>query len=216
MNKRAIGISVVILVVLAAAWGVMASRKKGGLEKGINEPAGKQEQADTGKLTSLKELQAMASPQKCTFKDEASQEQVQGLVYIGKGKMRGDFGMFSQGKTIKSHMISDGKYSYTWMDDSATGFKVAVDAPKTESKPASSGVDADKQFNYFCQAWSEDSSMFTVPSNVDFQDMSSLVAPLPPQNGGVQPAGSSAAACAACDSLQGDAKTQCRTALSCK
>lgn len=216
MNKKTIWIAVAILVILVAAWGVMASRKKGGLEKRDSQSAGKQEKADTGKLTSLKELQAVTSPQKCTFKDETSPEQAQGMVYISKGKLRGDFGMFSQGKTIKTHMISDGKYSYTWMDDSATGFKVALDAPKTESKPASTGVDADKQINYSCQAWSEDSTMFTMPSNIKFEDFSALVAPQSQPSGTLEPAGSSAAACAACDTLEGDAKTQCRTALSCK
>lgn len=217
MNKKALWIGIAIVLILVAAWGVMASRKKSGLEKGEGLTSEKQQKADDGsKLTSLKELQAITSPQKCTFKDEASPEQAQGLVYISKGKMRGDFGMLSQGKTVKTHMVSDGKYSYTWMDESATGFKMAMDAPKTESKPASSGVDADKQINYSCQAWSEDPVMFTVPSNIKFEDFSALTAPQGQQGGATQPAGSSAAACAACDTLQGDAKTQCRTALSCK
>jgi len=212
MNKKTIGIVVAILVIAGAGWMIMSGRNK-------NNPVGKQEKADSGfKQTSLKELEAMTSPQKCTFKDETSAEQIQGLVYISKGKMRGDFGMVSQGKTIKSHMISDGKYSYTWTEEPAMGFKVALDNEKTETKPGQSGVDVNKQMSYDCQNWSEDTSVFVVPSNVKFEDFSALTAPQAPQGTGeVQtPPGSSSAACAACDTLEGDAKTQCRTALSCK
>ncbi len=218
MNKKTLWIAVAAAVILAAAWGFMASRKKTGLEKGGEYIPGRQEQAESGKLTSLKELQALASPQKCIFKDESSPEQAQGMVYISKGRMRGDFGIVSQGKTVKSHMITDGKYSYTWMDDSPTGFKMAVDAPKAgaEAKPGYAGVDSDKQINYNCQAWSEDATMFAVPANVKFEDFSAITAPKTQQDAATAPSGSSAAACAACDTLQGDAKTQCRTALSCK
>lgn len=216
MNKKTLGIVVVILLVLAVVWFALSGSNK-------NAPDGKgQEKSSNSKMTSLKELEALNKPQKCVFKDESSAEQVQGLVYVSQGKMRGDFGMVSEGKTIRSHMISDGKYSYTWMDDSSSGFKVALDVQNIETKPDAANpkpasMDASKQMSYDCQSWSEDASVFVAPSNVKFEDFSAMMAPKAPAPGGaVQPAGSSAAACAACDSLQGDSKTQCRAALSCK
>ena len=223
MNKKAVWIVIAIVVLLAAAWGIMASRKKNSAEKSGGAAAERQQNADNSKLTSLKELEAMTSPQKCVFKDDSSPEQAQGVMYISKGRVRGDFGVINQGKTVRTHMISDGKYSYTWMDDSANGFKVAINEPKpqqavqAENQPGASGVDANKQMSYDCQAWSEDANVFSVPANINFQDLSALSAP-PAQPAGTtaQPSGGNAAGCAACDTLQGDARTQCRTALSCK
>ena len=124
--------------------------------------------------------------------------------------MRGDFQSTSQGRTIVSHMVSDGKFNYIWVDNTPTGFKMPLNAPKTEGNPNYSGVDENKQINYNCQTWSEDAGLLTVPTTVTFQDFSAIPA-------AAKPIGSEPAACAACDSItDAQSKLQCRSALQCK
>ncbi|MCL5009082.1 MAG: hypothetical protein M1400_01940 [Patescibacteria group bacterium] len=88
MNKKVVWTAIAIVVVLAAVWGVMASRQKNSAKKSGGVDAERQQKADNSKLTSLKELEAMASPQKCVFKDDSSPEQAQGVMYISKGRVR--------------------------------------------------------------------------------------------------------------------------------
>jgi hypothetical protein len=114
-------------------------------------------------------------------------------------------------------MISDGKDSYMWMDGQTSGYKMKFD---DSAKPAAnttqnSGVDPNKNMDYKCSNWSADGSLFTLPSNVQFQDMSAMM-------GG---AGAGASAnmmddkgmktiqMQACASLSEPQKSQCEAAL---
>lgn len=209
MNKKVIWIVVAVVVVLAIAGAVVLIRKDAGQIKSDGTSKGKQVPV-VQKQASFKELLALSSPQKCTFGDPATTDNSFGTVYISNNKMRGDFQAAADGRTIKSHMISDGQYSYVWMDNTPTGFRMSLNAPKTEGQPNYSGVDENKQINYNCQAWLEDAGLLTVPTTVTFQDFSAIPA-------AAKPIGSDPAACAACDSItDAQSKLQCRSALQCK
>src|SRR3989344_8585871 len=52
---------------------------------------------------SLKDLITANRPVKCDFNDENGAE---GTVYIGNGKVRGDFTTTSAGQMMRAHMIS--------------------------------------------------------------------------------------------------------------
>lgn len=172
-------------------------------------------------LKSLKDLFLSGVAQKCTFTDKTENMESDGVTYISGGKMRGDFNSKVEGKMMTSHMIVDGKTSYIWSDDQTNGVKMSFDPKTFETESASNTtsnasvqkeetVDVNKELDYKCSSWGVDNSLFTPPAKVKFIDYSAMLTPSAGKTGtGVNPG------CSACDSLEGDAQTQCRTALKC-
>ncbi len=163
-------------------------------------------------MKTLKDLLLANIAQKCTFQDSSGSANISGSSYIAGGKVRSDFTSNSAGTAVSGHMIVDGKTSYVWMDGQTTGFKMSFDPASTSSTTNSQqGVDANKAMNYNCSPWSVDSSLFTPPAAVKFTDFGTVA--VPPKTGTSSP--SAGSQCSACDSLTGQAQTQCRTALKC-
>lgn len=172
----------------------------------------------TTEKASLKSFMGMAGTQKCDFADPETGNS--GTVYLDSGKMRGDFSSNINGKVTPSHMTHDGKDVYVWMDDQATGFKTSLEAIEQMSGQTgvSQSVDINKEVDYKCESWAVDPVKFVVPSEIKFQDMGKMMEeamkrmPSTSLNGS---ANDNAAACSACNNLEGDAQTQCKKALKC-
>ena len=172
--------------------------------------------------TSLKSFMSMAGTQKCDFTD--AENGSSGTVYLDSGKMRGDFSSNIDGKVTPSHMINDGQDIYIWMDDQTTGFKTSLTAiEEISNAQGMTGVnqtmDINRQVDYKCESWSADAVKFAVPVEVKFQDMGAMMKQMQGMmsaapNASAVPAGN-AAACAACENLDGASKAQCKTALKC-
>ncbi|HYV33671.1 MAG TPA: hypothetical protein VE973_02390, partial [Candidatus Limnocylindria bacterium] len=136
-------------------------------------------------------------------------------------KMRGDFSSTVNGKAMATHMINDGQTVYTWTDGQAMGMKMSTSAmasptPAKEMEQQQQSVNPDAKYNYNCSPKSADDSMFQVPSNITFSDMSAMM-----QNAGMSASSSASSSasikaqqCAACDSA-GDNKAACLSALKC-
>jgi hypothetical protein len=153
----------------------------------------------------LKDLLAQGIAQKCTFD--------QGTVYVAGGKVRADFGVTADSKTTKSHMIVDGDTSYIWTEDSATGYKMTTNpnaSPEAAPTAAPGALDVNKEADYVCGAWVTDASYFTLPKNIAFTDLSSMMNP------SAAPATGNSQQCSYCDTLSGDAKASCLSALKCQ
>lgn len=219
MNKNLplIVIALVLLVGIGGA-GYMLMQQNASQQSGIvTSPSTSQENVPATSQKTLKDLLASGVAQKCTYSDKMDEVDVQGTSYMMNGKMRGDIDTTVNGKTIMMHMILDGKTMYNWMEDAKTGLMMTVDTDKTEAqisgtaKVSQAPVDINKVIDYKCEPWSADSSMFTPPTAVKFTDYSAMM------QGGKTTPGSSmmGTQCAACDSLSGDEKTQCKAALKC-
>jgi hypothetical protein len=211
MNTKIVSIVVVVLVVLGAAFFLM--RNKGSDNNKVyygNNTAATKTQATT-EQQSFKTLLASGGSRKCTYSDTQSGVTSQGTVYVAGGKFRGDFSSTVNGKVMMSHMISDGQSSYLWTDGMASGYKMKFDASAQANANASAqthAMDTNKNMNFHCDSWSGDSSMFNLPTGVQFTDMTNLM-------GGAT--GSSAAASGTmkidvCASLKEPAKSQCMAA----
>lgn len=214
MNKKVLYavIAVIVLLLVGGAVFVMSTKNKpattpstttGTVTNKVQEPT-------KAGPKSLKDLLTAGVPQKCTFKDVSDQVNMEGTSYIAGGKMRGDFSTTVEGKTSTGHSIFDGKTSYVWMDGTSTGFKMEVD-PSVTSTPESStqqGLDLNKTLDYSCGVWIVDQSLFNPPEDVTFTSFA-----VPNTSG--SPTGGNQNLCASCDSLTGDQKTQCLTALKC-
>jgi hypothetical protein len=121
----------------------------------------------------------------------------------------------ANGQTSVSHMIIMDNTNYLWTEGGSTGIKMAFDqnatpAPVT-SNTATNSFDANALNNYKCSPWIVDSSKFVLPAGVTFRAFS-----MPATSASSVPTtGSNSSNCSYCDSLTGDSKAQCLTALKC-
>lgn len=221
MNRNLIVTIIVVLLIVAAGGFYFMSNR-------TSVPANPEGQTVTPPETttmekaSLKSFITMSGTQKCDFSD--SEIGTSGTVYIGDGKMRGDFSAKVDGKAIPSHIINDGSNVYIWMEDEAkTGFKTSLASVEQMGSAASASsnqpVDINKQVDYKCEGWTIDPVKFAVPTEIKFQDMSQMMEDAAKMMQGSAPAASAMqgnqAACSACNNLTGDAQTQCKRALKC-
>lgn len=230
MNNKKIIIWVVIAILViggVVGYLLFSNKSKTGTQLPASITGNNQQQA-AGAPSSLKDLLASGQSQKCTFADNSGTASTQGTVYIGDGKMRQDFSSSDNGQTINGHMISDGQNFYTWTEGSAVGFKMAITASQeTSQNSQNQSPDVNKKIDYNCGAWSPDSSLFVLPSGVQFNDINSIIPQIPQGQTQTQPGASAtpgtsgsqdtkAAQCSACDSLPAASRAACRQALGCQ
>jgi uncharacterized protein YxeA len=233
MNKS-VTIIVVVIVLIVLGGGLFyllghhSNPSQSQSQQSTAMPQSQTQQMSTQKK-SLFDFFSMTGSQKCTFSNSTNNSS--GTVYIGGGKMRGDFQSSDNGTTNSSHMVNDGTYVYFWSDGKTTGYKLSLAAMKEEQAKAtmtpgsnptaqsSQAVNMKQQSNYSCGPWSADASMFTVPTNITFTDYSSFM-----QGGagaaaqpGSAAGGNNSAECAACNQAPaGAARNQCLAALKCQ
>jgi opacity protein-like surface antigen len=97
-----------------------------------------------------------------------------GTVYVDGGRLRANMTLDYQGTKINASVVVKDGYSYVWSGFTPSGFKIATNAPKgnTTLEGKAYSWNADLVGDYDCQIWtSVDSSVFTVPSNIQFQEI---------------------------------------------
>ncbi len=196
MNKKVLIVIGAVLLLLVGGYFYMNSRKT----------AVTPETA----ATNLKSLIAKGVAQSCTYTNEG----MSASVYISGGKVREDFDVTVDDKVMKSHVIVMDNTIYSWSDGQTMGMKMSYDPnatapPEAVSSDSSESFDANADMDYKCSAWVVDNSKFTLPSNVTFSAFTAPVVPAQDTSEG------SSAQCSYCESLTGDDKTQCLTALKC-
>ena len=160
---------------------------------------------------SLKDLLFSNIAQKCDFKDKLDEIDMQGTTYVAGGKFRSDFTSRAGETTTNGHMIYADKTSYVWTEGELTGFKMHYDPEEVEATQSSNtqqSVDPNKTIDYSCSVWLPSNSTFTPPANIKFTE---YTVPVTPQTQSQE----NQTSCSVCDSLSGEQKTQCRTALKC-
>ncbi len=213
MKNKAVLIIVLLLLGVGAYFGY--TKFLGG-----KLPGSSGSMMEEGGMKSLKDLLSSGVAQKCTYSTADESGNSEGVTYVSGGKVRGDFTTVASGKTMTSHMISDGKTSYVWSDGEKNGFKMTVTEEATgdvetdySDTSTSSQADLNQQADYKCSGWVVDGSVFTPPTTVTFTDFSQMYAPASaaPAQGG----SGDSSQCSYCNALTGDDKTQCLTALKC-
>ena len=126
---------------------------------------------------SLQDLLAAGTAQSCTFAQTAEGGSNEGVVYIGEGKMRGDFKATANGQTINAHTIGDGKDLYTWMESLNLGFKLAMGQTQSATGQNQS-LDLNAKLNYNCSPWTVDAAKFSLPKGVQFTAMGGAMMPV--------------------------------------
>ncbi len=212
MNNKAILAIIGVLVIAAGVY--YFTSKNSGNEVDSNSQSGQGMSTETNvENSSIKELLANGKTQMCKFSVVEEGAAANGTVYVSNGKMRGDFtGASEAGATQVSHMIHDGSYSYVWVDGMDGGFKMAINAADApDSSPNNQVVDQNKNFEFNCERWTEDSSKFELPQGVTFSEMPTI-----PAGAGAGASGSfdtKAIQQAACNNLPEPAKSSCLSAI---
>jgi hypothetical protein len=139
-----------------------------------------------------------------------------GTSYISGRNMRVDSEVkMSNQPAMASHMISDGEWFYSWSDTLPQGMKMKLESANEvqgnqgnsmDNPSSSQQLDKLKQnMDFKCSKWAPDNSVFALPKNVEFMDLSVQA----------QPSGMPSA-CAACSYIQdADQKAQCLSSLKC-
>jgi hypothetical protein len=222
MNKNIIIIAAIILVIAGGGVYFLSTKNKNSASPSesipnnvVSNANSQSKERNTSEQTakqSIKNLLTSGVAQKCTYKDDSDDVNVEGAAYIANGKMRGDFSTSIEGKTTNGHMIYDGKTSYIWTDGMNTGFKMDIDINKEQptEKDTTQGLDINKDINYTCSPWVIDQSQFTPPTTVNFSTFA-----IPSTVPSADSSENNKEACSACNSLSGAAKTQCLTMLKC-
>ena len=179
MNTKALAAVAAIVVIGVAVYFVTANKGNDSTQDAQQQSTGQQQgNADTsGQSTqqptngtvssSLRELTAQGT-RKCTYSDANSS----GTVYTADGKARMDISGTYNGVTTASHAIIDGETYYGWVDGQPSGFKFSTAITGAGSAGSNQNVDVNKKIDYSCGSWSADASMFVVPANVTFTDLS--------------------------------------------
>ncbi|MEX1111893.1 MAG: hypothetical protein WEC84_00365 [Candidatus Andersenbacteria bacterium] len=151
----------------------------------------------------------------CTFNRTDEAGTTSGTVYVaGQGqRFRGDFTLSqADGMQMDAHVVQEGDVNYFWSDQLPQGTKTTVtdEEAATPSDTANPQAVLDENVDYSCRPWIVDNSMFNLPSDKEFVDITQQVQQLNVTTEEVQQS-----QCAACNQLQGPAKDQCLQALSC-
>lgn len=213
MNSKMIGGIIVVLVIVAGIF--LFTRNKSNDSKVEGDQMSASSAASVSKESgSIKSLIAAGKSQKCTFSTAKDNVSSEGTIYVGSGKMRGDFSVNTS--ESKSHMINDGTTSYMWTDDGKVAMKMAFD-PKSVDKAADSNakqsVDVDQNYDWSCESWKADNSKFDLPSGVTFMELPSLPAGVDMKASTPSSTDMSAIRKQACNSLSSPAKEQCLAAI---
>ncbi|MEI6494798.1 MAG: hypothetical protein WCO03_01925 [bacterium] len=175
MNKKAL-IIVVVVVVVGALWFMMGN--KGSAPAPGNESIDATTNSDSGVFKgSMLDLMKRGGSYRCTYAVTSEQGKFEGTAYVSGKKVRVDSSNEIAGPQVQkmeSHMINDGEFIYTWSPAMPQGVKMA--APKDETVPQPGAevqgqYDYNQKVDYKCFAWTDDNTMLTPPTNIQFMTL---------------------------------------------
>ena len=184
----------------------------------VNVPTGEQgagqsvqENSEENFSGSLNDLIKRGLPTKCAFSYAEDGVAQVGETYISGEQARVNTKMTNEGKASEVYVIKKGTDYYIWTSDTP-GKGTKFSFTETEEKElqekgqqANKNVDFDKKVDYKCDVWLPDNSLFAVPSNVEFQDMTEIFKDMIDQGGQIMQE-----VCDMCDSLPaGAARDNC-------
>lgn len=211
MNTKIAGIIVAVIILLGLG-GFLFLGKNGTSKNQVTQITPTPTVTENSMTqNSLLDLLTGGKTQSCTFTYAGSDgTKTDGTVYISGTKMRGDISTItSSKKESKITMIRDGDITYIWGSDLPTGIKMTLSANDLKSNTqANQYFNSTQKTDYKCSPWSVDSSMFSVPTNIKFTDISSMM------KGIVSPTGTIQTGSDPCASITDPTtKTACENAL---
>ncbi|SRR6056297_443150 len=183
MRKKLIIISGLVMfsLVLSGCVGGEKTDKPGEGDKSSGGDSEKnQEQSFRG---TIKDLLKQGRPLKCNFTHSGEKSEMSGVAYVDGERVRQNVSINQEGKQMETYVIIKDKKVYTWGSmQEGKGMKMDLsELEKQQKQTEKSEGDGqtpeslDESFQYDCSAWSGDSSKFSLPSGVEFMDMSEMM-----------------------------------------
>lgn len=172
--------------------------------------------------STLADLFSASDSLHCTFTQDENGVKSSGNVYVSGENMRGNFESITAEGTFSTNMLKNGSTGYTWQTGSSQGFQLELSDPEelfsgnsTETSEDHENAHIDSSVEVHCDPWSEDVSLFSPPSNVEFVSVQQFMQ----QESNMQmevDEQSTGSACSACDQAPtAETQAQCRKALGC-
>lgn len=133
--------------------------------------------ADIIQGSKLTDAMKTGSPTICVFDNKTGLVPRTGTIYVSGNNIRTDYTV-TNGKTGNSngHLVSNGEYFYIWTEQN-TGFKLQISAFPGQSATTSAEnllrayTSMDTNSEIKCLPWETDMSVYKLPANVDFKDL---------------------------------------------
>lgn len=190
-----------------------------------NQNQEREQEKEQTQRKSLKDLMGLGQDKKCTWQAAQGDGQMaKGTVYVSGEKFLQESDYSQNGQAVKSFVMSDGDWMYTWSDNNKEGTKMKLedlegeDGETVEDEVADTEEEAyqnqeklNEDYDFECNNWNKDNSKFIPPSDVNFQDMTQTMNQMQEQVKQMEQSGNQMMqdACSLCDSLPGSAKGEC-------
>ena len=189
-----IGLSLIATIGLSGCFGPFKKQQQEKQPASQTEDAktsSSDEQSSSAKATEDKEESFFGSMQdlitrgkslKCTYKVKESGNESEVVMYISNGNVRTEMEINTdEGETIESNMVIDKDWMYMWNSFTPNGTKMDMrKMPKgedvTDSDVNKSTANLAKELDYKCRAWIPNNSKFKVPTDIQFNDITEIMA----------------------------------------
>lgn len=172
------GIAILIIVIAGSAY-LKLGKFKNTQIKTTNIKTSPTPVKNKSLVTSLLSLLASGGNNKCSFEiTQTAGGKTKGTVYISGNKMYNTFTITDKtGKTSKMSMLKLADENYIWGDTLPQGIKMKLSVDDLKSNTdAGQYVDLNQKADYKCDTWIPDQSVFNIPANIKFMDVSALMA----------------------------------------
>ena len=130
---------------------------------------------DGNYFETMTDLMDRGKSMKCTYTQKVGEEMANGIVYMADKNARIEITVSSGGKM---YAIMDHDWHYSWTEGSPKGYKMTLEAAELDNKMKEDVSNLSKDIDFSCKSWKKDSSKFKTPSNIEFEDMSEMMAGL--------------------------------------
>ena len=174
MNNAWIGAIIAVVVLAVGGYYFFSGNEEAAP---VEETVENENAAEARRLT-LADLFFMGEDFRCEFSYEDENNKSSGTMYLAESgeRIRVDFNVEeSVGGPMEGSIIRKDNYSYLWSSAMEQGIKVAITEENKEDLFAGGQegtIDENTEFD--CVAWVENSSMFELPDDVEFMDLSAM------------------------------------------
>ena len=110
-----------------------------------------------------------------------------GTLFVADQKLRGEIQVNEHGQSYPMHMIHKDGLMYSWGGPMGEkqGMLMHVDPSRmANTGPGTAAQNMQEEMDFTCKPWSADVSQFEPPSDVEFMDMSQMMAGMMGQDAG--------------------------------
>lgn len=144
-------------------------------------------------LGSIQDILTMGKSVKCEVAFNEENFQGSNTTYVSGEKARSDIVTNIANRQNKSHMIAKDGWTYMWSDGNSKGTKFNTSEFQKDAGAKNDGAagsptagDINQKMDFKCSPWVADSSMFTLPSGIEFTDETGATNQMPIGNPGMQ------------------------------